>query len=176
MMSPMFQECLIDIYRGEQEGEAIFDTILKRAEDDKQRYVLGSFLQFETEGKARLRPLMSKLGITAAEDQKAKSEAASLADSMGHLSWNDQFTTMAKGIESTFLAKYRELATLVTEEEDAEAYALAKFMGDHEEAVMLACANLAAGTADPMAPVVNLLQFPLIKPANYGTGPVWDAA
>ena len=60
--------------------------------------------------------------------------------------------------------------------EDAEAYALAKFMGDHEEDVMLACANLAAGTADPMAPVVNLLQFALIKPANYGTGPVWDAA
>ncbi|MEO1043366.1 MAG: hypothetical protein AAFX52_13875 [Pseudomonadota bacterium] len=176
MLSPMFQECLIDIYRGEQEGEAIFDTILKKAADDKQRYVLGSLLQFETEGKARLRPLLSQLGISAAEDDKAKAEAASLADSMGHLSWNDQFTTMAKGIESTFLAKYRELATLVNEEEDAEAFALAKFMGDHEEAVMLACANLAAGSADPIAPVVNMLQFPLVKPAGYGAGPVWDQA
>ena len=176
MLSPMFQECLIDIYRGEQEGEAIFDTILRKAADDKQRYVLGTLLQFETEGKARLRPLLSKLGISAAEDQKAKSEAASLADSMGHLSWKDQFTTMEKGIESTFLAKYQELATLVTEEEDAEAYELAKFMGDHEHAVMAACANLAAGLPDPIAPVVNLLQFPLVKPANYGAGPVWDEA
>ncbi|MEL7043008.1 MAG: hypothetical protein AAGL90_15925 [Pseudomonadota bacterium] len=174
MVSKLYQECLIDIYRGEQEGEAIFDAVLRSAEDDKQKYVIGSFLQLETEGKARLRPMMSKLGISTAEDAKAKADAAALVESMAHMPWKDQFAAMAAGIEAEFLAKYRELATLVTEEEDAEAYRLATFMGDHEYAIMVATANLAADKPNPIAPVVDLLQFPLLKPANYGEGPVWD--
>lgn len=174
MVSKMYQECLLDIYRGEQEGEAIFDAVLRNAVDDKQKYVLGSFLQLETEGKARIRPVLSKLGISAAEDAKAKADATALAESMAHMPWKDQFEAMAAGIEAEFLAMYQELATLVTEEEDAEAYQLAKFMGDHELAVMVASANLAAGTPDPIAPIVNLLQFPLSKPANYGSGPLWE--
>ena len=173
MVSKLYQECLIDIYRGEQEGEAIFDAVLRNAEDEKQKYVIGSFLQLETEGKARLRPMMSKLGISTAENAKANASATALAESMAHMPWKDQFAAMAAGIEAEFLAKYRELATLVTEEEDAEAYRLATFMGDHEYAVMVSAANLATDKPDPIAPVIDLLQFPLIKPANYGDGPIW---
>lgn len=95
---------------------------------------------------------------------------------MANMPWKDQFQAMAAGIEAEFLAKYRELATLVTEEEDAQAFRLAKFMGDHEHAVMVAAANLGADAPDPIAPIVDLLQFPLTEPPNYGSGPVWENA
>ena len=174
MVSRLYKECLIDIYLGEQQGEAIFDTVLRNASDSKEQYVLGSFLQLETEGKARIRPLLSRLGISTADDSGAKAEAAKLAESMSQMSWRDQFSLMAQGIENTFLAKYQELATLVTEDEDPEAYRLAKFMGEHEYAIMVAIKNLAEDKPHPISPVVDILQFPLSKPPNYGAGPTWD--
>ena len=164
MVSKMFKECLTDIYRGEQVGEAIFETTLLKAEDDEQRYILASLLQLETEGKAKIRPVLMKFGLSVAEQADAKSEGTSAAAGLRDMSWTEQFDVMAKGIQSIYLPKYERLATLVTEEEDAEASQLAKFMGDHERAVMAAAENIAAGRPDPIAPVVNILHFPLSKP------------
>ncbi len=174
MVNRLFKECLIDIYQGEQTGEVIFDTILRGATDDKQKYVLGSLLQLETEGKARIRPVLSKIGVSTAEDMAAKANATKLAEGLSKMPWKDQFSVIVMGIENEYLAKYQELATLITEEEDTEAYQLAKFMGDHEYAIMVAIANLASDKPDPIAPVVDILKFPLSKPANYGAGPVWN--
>ena len=164
MVSEAYKECLIDIYRGEQVGEAIFETMLPWAKDNEQRYILGSLLQLETEGKAIIRPVLMKFGLSVAEIPETRAEGAAAAAGIEDQSWLDQFATMAKGIEKVFLPKYEELAKLVTEEEDVEAYRLAKFMGEHERAIMQASRNVAAGADDPLAPVNNLLRFPLIRP------------
>lgn len=58
MATKDFQECLIDVYRGELTGEVAFESMLAAAETDDERYVPETMLQFETEGKAILRPLL----------------------------------------------------------------------------------------------------------------------
>lgn len=175
MPSKQFKECLASIYLGEQEGEAAMETLVPVAANAHQLYALGTLLQFETEGKARLRPLLSRLGMTVAQDPDARTNGTALAQAIAQAPLKEQFGMMAAGVEAEFLEKYRELARLITPEEDAGAYEIAKFMGDHEEAIMLATANLANEAADPLAPVVNLLQFPLVEPVGFGADTLWDA-
>ena len=166
MVSREYMECLTDLYRGEQVGEAIFETILKTAESNEQRYILGSMLQFETEGKAIIRPMLMKFGLPVDEIPSARTEGTKAAEGLRDMSWTQQFDAMAKSIQAIFLPKYERLSTLITKEEDAEAWKLAKFMADHERAIMNASENIAAGAANPIAPIVDLLHFPLQQPVN----------
>jgi hypothetical protein len=163
VVTQAFKDCLAGIYRGEQVGEAIFETTLPRAADAEQRYILASLLQFETEGKTKIRPLLMKYGMSIAEDVGARPEGTAAANAISQMPWRERFDTMAKSINSVYLPKYRELEKLVTENEDADAYALATFMGEHEIAIMRACENVAAGKSNPIEPVVSLLRFPLAE-------------
>lgn len=165
MVSQIFKECLADIYRGEQVGEAIFEVALQTAKTPEQRYIMGSLLQLETEGKTLVRPMLMKLGVPIDIEPEARTEGESVGKQLLEMPWEMQFAAMADGIEKTFLAKYEELAKLVTEEEDPEAYKLATFMGAHERAILAAAQNVVAGKPDPAAPVVDLLHFPLSQPA-----------
>ena len=161
MVTQAFKDRLAGIYRGEQVGEAIFETKLPKAADADQRYILGSLLQFETEGKAKIRPLLMKYDMSIAEDGGARPEGTAAANAIGQMPWRERFDTMAKSINAIYLPKYQELEKLVTENEDAEAYRLARFMGEHELAIMRACENIAAAKSDPIEPIRRLLQFPL---------------
>lgn len=166
MVSQVFKECLAEIYIGEQNGEAILDAMLPNAQNEDQRYILGSLLQLETEGKAQLRPMMMKFGVSMVENPSSKSYGTSVGEQLNQMSWIDQFAAMANGIERVYLAKYEELAKQVSEQEDAEAYKLATFMGAHERAFLAAARNVAVGHPDPVSPVVELLHFPLVKPTS----------
>ena len=57
-MNKRFKECLLEVYLGEQAGEMVFESMLTMAEDDNQRYIFSNMLQFETEGKAIMRPCL----------------------------------------------------------------------------------------------------------------------
>ncbi len=166
MVSQIFKDCLSYIYRGEQVGEALFEVAFQTAKTPEQRYIMGSLLQLETEGKTLIRPMLMKLGVPIDVQPEARSEGEWAGNQLIEMSWEEQFAAMADGIEKTFLAKYEELAKLVTEEEDPAAYKLATFMGAHERAILTAAQNVVAGTPDPVAPVVDLLHFPLLKPAS----------
>ena len=65
MVRPAFLEALQDVYHGEQFGEAFFEALLPHAVDHEQRYILGSLLQLESEGKAIMRPVLTKLGLSS---------------------------------------------------------------------------------------------------------------
>ena len=56
---------------------------------------------------------------------------------------------------------YEELSTLIDEEEDKEAYFIAKFMGDHERSILLASENIIKNVPDPVRPIRDLLRFPI---------------
>lgn len=166
MVQQIFLEALQDVYHGEQFGEAFFEALLPHAVDDEQRYVLGSLLQLESEGKALMRPVLTKLGLCLDEDPGSRPRGVSSAEMLHEMSWADKFAAMAQGIRAKGLPQYEELATLVTAEEDAEAFALATFMGKHERAILAASENIALSRPNPMAPVVEILHFPLIKPGG----------
>lgn len=166
MVSKSFLEALLDVYHGEQFGEAVFEELLSQAEDQEQRYILGSLLQLESEGKAIMRPVLTKLGLSLDEDPKSRPRGVAGAQGLHDLPWKEKFAAMAAGIRAKGLPQYEELGTLVTPEEDQEAFALAQFMGKHERAILAASENIATGASGSISPVVEILHFPLIKPAS----------
>ena len=166
MVRPAFLEALQDVYHGEQFGEAFFEALLPHAVDHEQRYILGSLLQLESEGKAIMRPVLTKLGLSLDEDPGSRPLGVKSAEKLNELAWTEQFAAMAEGIRAKGLPQYEELVTLIAEDEDSEAFALASFMGKHERAILAASENIAAGRSEPIAPVVEILHFPLIGVAE----------
>ena len=165
MATKEFQECLIDVYRGEITGEVAFESMLAVADNQDQRYVFGTMLQFETEGKALIRPLLMRFGLSLLEDPSGRADGAAASAQMNSLPWVDRFATMHEIVTTSYLPRYEELATLISADEDPEAARIAKFMGDHERALVELATNVMAGSSDPAAPVAKLLNFPLPRPA-----------
>ncbi len=161
MVSKVFLECLSDVYHDEQTGEAAFEAMLAIAEDDQQRYILASLMQLETEGKAIIRPTLMKYGISLMETPEVRTTASAAAGEINQLPWTERFGALADMVKNVYLPRYEELASLVTAEEDPEAFRIAQFMGDHERALVAASEKVATGQSDPMEPVVALLHFPL---------------
>ena len=164
MVSSLFRECLMDVYLGEHSGEAAFEVMLAAAENDEQRYVLGTLLQAETEGKAIMRPLISRLGLPLLDENAIGSEGIAAAESLNALPWRERFASMSEFVKANYLARYEELASLVTAEEDPEAAKIAAFMGDHERALIALSDNVANGVEDAAAPVAAILHFPIQRP------------
>lgn len=161
MVSKEFKQCLTDVYHGEIAGEIATDILLAKAEGAEQKYILGTLLQFETEAKAIIRPVLTRCGLVLHEDAESRANGQSLGEQMGALSWTDRFATLHEMVSVNYLPRYEELATLVSAEEDAGAARIAKFMGDHERAFVEVASNIANGCPDPAAPVAKLLHFPL---------------
>lgn len=163
MVSSLFRDCLLDVYLGEHAGEAAFELMLAKAEDSEQRYILGSLLQAETEGKAVMRPLISRLGLPLLDIDGTSAGGAAAAEQINALPWRERFVALGETVRTNYLPRYEELATLVAPDEDAEAVKIAQFMGDHERALIALCDNVAAGAADPAAPIAAILHFPLSR-------------
>ena len=166
MVSQIFSDALVTVYHGEQFGEAVFEALLPKADNQDQSYILGSLLQLESEGKAVMRPVLTKLGLPLDEDPDSRPRGLAGAQTLIEMPWRDMFAAMATGIRAKGLPQYEELATLVSAEEDSEAHALANFMGAHERAVLAVAENIAAGQPNPIEPVIEILHFPLTKPGS----------
>jgi hypothetical protein len=163
MVSKLFRECLMDVYLGEHAGETAFELMLAAAENEDQRYILGTLLQAETEGKAFMRPLISRLGLPLLDENSIGASGASAAEQLNTLPWRERFASMSDFVKANYLPRYEELATLVLPDEDPEATRIAQFMGDHERALIALSDNVAQGTEDPAAPVAAILNFPLFR-------------
>jgi hypothetical protein len=164
MVSKLFRECLMDVYIAEHGGEAAFEVMLSHAEDDEQRYIFGTLLQAETEGKALMRPLISRLGLSLLDPGNTRAETGAAVAAFKELPWRERFVLLGESVRTTYLPRYEELATLVSADEDSQAAKIAQFMGDHERALLALANNVVGGVADPAAPVAAILHFPLMRP------------
>jgi len=43
-MNTKFKECLLEVYHAEQAGEAIFESMLQYANNDKERFIFGFYV------------------------------------------------------------------------------------------------------------------------------------
>tara|TARA_B100001029_G_scaffold174147_1_gene173909 strand:+ start:269 stop:748 length:480 start_codon:yes stop_codon:yes gene_type:complete len=159
-MNKKFKECLTEVYLGEQAGEMIFESLLATAQDDDQRYIFSNMLQFETEGKTIMRPLLIKLGLPIEENKALRNQGLEIADSFKEMSFKEQFENIYQSVKNYYLPRYEELSTLV-DEEDSEAFNVANFMGEHERSILLAADNIIKDIQDPVKPIRDLLKFPI---------------
>ena len=159
-MNQKFQECLLEVYLGEQTGEMIFESMLTLAEDDNQRYIFSNMLQLETEGKAIMRPLLVKLGMPIEENKSLRNQGLEIAESFKGMSFKEQFENIYQSVKNVYLPQYEELSTLVGEE-DSEAIFIANFMGEHERSVLLVAENIIKDKPNPVQPIRDILKFPI---------------
>lgn len=166
MVAKAFTECLADIYRGEVIGEAAFGGMLEVAADIQQRYILGSLLQLETEGKAIVRPLLLRLGLSLVESGEGRAAGLGAAARLNALPWSERFAALQEALRSKYLPRYLELSTLVAPDEDPEAARIAAFMARHEQALLAVAENIVSGKQNPVEPIVGLMHFPLPQPRS----------
>jgi hypothetical protein len=147
------------IYQGEVLGEAVFNLYLGLEENAERRYKLATLLQLESETKVRLRPFMTQLGLSIAQED-VRDRVAEFAQSYASKSWRQHMEELA-GIINFFLEKFREI------ENDAPASEreVAHSMVVHESALnKFAQLELAGDANNSLNDVIAQLQFPLPPP------------
>jgi hypothetical protein len=117
-------------------------------------------LQLETEGKAIMRPLLVELGLPIEENKELRDQGLEIAEAFKNLSFKEQIQNIHRSVSEIYLPQYEELATLV-DEENTQAHFIAKFMGDHERAILQASENILKGSNNPIEPITKLLKFPI---------------
>ena len=159
-MNKRFKECLLDVYHAEQTGEVIFESMLRYAQNKEERFILGSMLQLETEAKAIMRPSLVKLELPIEEEKLSREQGIIIGESFKEMPFAELMQNIEQSVRNIYLPQYEELETLITEE-DSDYFKLAKFMGDHERALLLSAENINSNFEDPMKPVTEMLRFPI---------------
>ena len=159
-MNKKFKECLLEVYHSEQTGEMIFEYLLKYAQNKEEKYIYGSMLQFETEAKAVMRPLLRKLDLPMGEEIVSRERGIEIGLSLKEVPFKELMKDVEKSIENHYLPLYEELESLADEEE-AEECSVSKFMGDHERALLLTAQNFILDKNDSIKPITSMLRFPL---------------
>tara|TARA_A200000113_G_scaffold200856_1_gene194271 strand:+ start:126 stop:545 length:420 start_codon:yes stop_codon:yes gene_type:complete len=138
----------------------IFEYLLKYAQNKEERYIYGSMLQFETEAKAVMRPLLLKLDLPIGEEIVSRERGIEIGLSLKEVPFKELMKDVEKSIENHYLPLYEELENLADEEEAEECF-VSKFMGDHERALLLTARNFLLDKDDSIKPITSMLRFPL---------------
>jgi hypothetical protein len=150
-----------ELYQGEVLGEALFNRMLRDLEDDRQRHVVASMLQIETETKALLRQAVAARGLGLDEDDAPRAAGEAIAASLGALTWLDKMQQLQTGIRDHYLPRYQ----LIAAEAAAEDREVTAFMVRHETALLEVVTREATGQAEiSLAPLDEHLRFPLPPP------------
>jgi hypothetical protein len=110
-----YPACIDELYQSEVLGEAAFLALIKVAKNSRDRYHFGTFLQLETETKARLRPFLAKhdLGF---EETDAGESVTGFVELYQQNDWEEFLRQLQPMIEH-FLARFREIAEAGPEED-----------------------------------------------------------
>jgi hypothetical protein len=160
MINDRQRQALSELYQGEVLGEAVFTGLLPHLDDDRQRYVVATMLQLETETKARLRPIAVARGLDITEDPAQRAAGAGLAAELASSSWREKMQVVHDA-GGAYLDRYREIAALAGPE-DAE---ITGYMVEHEASLFeVGKRELAGETASSVELVVPQLRYPLPVP------------
>lgn len=161
MVSDAFKKSLLNIYYGEQFGEAFYATLLADATDENECAILAALLQLETEGKAKVRPLLAKYGLPLHDNPATIQSGVEMAQNMAKEDWQTKFKMMSAIIKEQGLPEYEGLIAKLSPDQDDEAAAFAAFIGEHERLILQVCENVVQSVPNPTAPLDDFLHFPL---------------
>ena len=158
-----YAEALLDFYRGEVLGEAVYSALLESAKNNDERLKLGTLLQLETETKAWLRAPMVAHGASLEEPPAARAEGAEIAGQVKSLSWSELMEALRHALVTEFIPRYQShaYAAKARTRDDEEAVCL--YMVEHEKSqVEFAQRELAgSGMAHSLEPLVRFLKYPI---------------
>ena len=161
MNASKYRQGVAEMYQGELLGEALFSRAASLARTDDQRFKLCVLLQLETETKARLRPLVARLGLNLVEDEAVRAEGLRLGSEIGSLPWAD-FLQMLERELNGYVSRYQAIADLAP----AADRPVVQSMVDHELALLaFTRVELAEhGSLRSLDPINALLVNPLRRP------------
>jgi acyl-CoA reductase-like NAD-dependent aldehyde dehydrogenase len=147
------EELWLESYQGEVLGEALFGLLAERQPDEERRRQLEVLTLLERSTKELAEPVLDRRRLDRGDIDAVIERATRMADTVADLPW-DQFLESFEAVIDQFLAKYRELAELVADEEE-RSIALAYI--SHEQA-LAAFARRALGreAGEPLEPILAL--------------------
>jgi len=147
------------MYQGEVLGEAILDCYVHLEKDPERRYKWGTVLQLESETKTRLRPFMSRLGLSIAQND-VSAQVAPAAQSFASKSWRQHMEEFIS-ITSFYIEKFEAIADASPDSERE----VTQSMVVHEKAIRkFAELELAGDGVNSLNEVIAQLKYPLERP------------
>jgi hypothetical protein len=148
-----YDDLLLDAYRGEVLGAALFGAMAEAATDDREREQLRALQQVEARTANRLRDLVEAAGLDAGTDGPT-TDALRMADAMGGGDWSAFLTTLRAALPP-FLANFERLREigggdepvlddLVAHERAIDRFAELELEGRHADALDVLEAHLAS--------------------------------
>ena len=147
-----YDDLLLDAYRGEVLGAALFGAMADAATDDQQREQLYALQRVEARTATRLRDLVDGAGLDAGADGPA-SDGRRMAEATRDADWATFLTTL-RGALPPFLANFERLREigfrddpvledLVAHERAIDRFAELELEGRHADALAVLDTHLA---------------------------------
>jgi hypothetical protein len=151
--------CINELYQSEVLGEQAFLALMSVAKNAREKYHFGTFLQLESENKARLRPFLQKYDLEFVEKQESGEEVAGLVAVYQENTWLD-FLAAFKPLIDQFVARFKEIAD-AGPVEDQE---ILRSMITHENSFVQWIEKETAGEEGSLDLAISQLQYPMLAP------------
>jgi hypothetical protein len=149
---------IAELYAAEVLGEGLASRWLELTSSPDSRYKLGLFLQLESEAKVRLRPLLSRYGLSLVEDERQRTAGAAVAERFASMPWTAAMAELAV-LAGPFRDRFQALLA-VSPPEDVP---LVRFMVHHEAAVIRFAQQEAQGESMEND-LLPMLLYPMARP------------
>ena len=147
------------VYQGEVVGEALTNCYVGLETDPTRKYKWATVMQLESETKVRLRPFMSQLGLSIAQEDPSKN-IAELVQGYASKSWQQHMQELVQ-ITTFYLGKFREIEAAAPDSEREVAHSMVV----HEAAIKrFGELELAGDGKNSLNDVIAQLKFPLAAP------------
>ena len=137
-----FKKGVMEMYQGEIIGEGLTNRMLAFYDEPRQRYKVAVLLQLETETKARLRPVIMRLGLDPTELEESRRAGHEFAERLAGLDWTEAMVQLRDGVKP-YVDRYLEIETMAP----AEYREIAHAMVVHEQSFYRFAELEAAGNA-----------------------------
>jgi acyl-CoA reductase-like NAD-dependent aldehyde dehydrogenase len=147
------EELWVEAYQGEVLGEALFGLLAAREVDETRRAQLETLTLLERATKELAEPVFDRRGLDRGDTDATVTSANGLADTVAAMPW-EQFVSSLEPGTAEYLAKYRQLAELATDDTER---AIAETYVAHERA-LASFARRVLGQEDgaPLEPILAL--------------------
>ncbi len=152
-------ELWVESYQGEVLGETLFGLLAERGKDTERRHQLEVLTLLERATKELAEPVFERQKLDRGDTSATVAAATELAAAVAGITW-EEFLASFDAITTEFLAKYRQLVALASDEGErqvAEAYVA-------HEVALEAFARRALGQ-EPGEPLQEILALPHVAAA-----------